>query len=150
MIRHHVPILATLVLVLGPSVAMAHKMIVEAAIKPEALTVVRVEAYFEDDTPATDAVVKVRDDSGQEIAKGKTDDRGVWTFPRPKAGTYTIRVEDSTGHDQEVVLPIPEDPVTVEAATWQPNLILGVAVGLGLLLGIAFLSWRRKQRVRTM
>ncbi len=43
--------------------------------------IVRVEAYFSDDTPAIDAQVVVRNPQNEIIAQGRTDERGIWTSP---------------------------------------------------------------------
>ena len=64
----------------------------------------RVEAYYDDGTPAQEAKVTVRR-ADQVVVEGRTDDKGVWTCPRPEPGTYTVRVV-SVGHaaDPETVV----------------------------------------------
>jgi len=69
----------------------------------------RIEAFYQDDTPAQDAMVTVR--LGDVIVgQGRTDEKGVWTCPKPAAGTYTVRVE-STGHaaTETIVIAEPEE-----------------------------------------
>jgi hypothetical protein len=123
-------------LLLVPPAALAHNLIVTA----EVLDQVRVHAYYDDKTDAEGAVVKVRDAEGREIATGKLDEKGVWSFPRPGAGTYTIRVE-SVGHGNEVVLPLADDPKSGRFSSLQPNVVVGAAAGIALLLGISL--WYR-------
>lgn len=69
---------------------------------------VRVEAYFSDDTPAVDAQVFVRNEKQEIVAQGRTDERGVWTFARPPAAPYEITVDAGAGHRLMQRLTVPE------------------------------------------
>jgi nickel transport protein len=133
--------------------AFAHKLIVDAAPNGDRL---RVEAYYEDDTPADDAKVTVL--QGETVvAEGKTDDKGVWSCPLPPPGTYQVKVL-SVGHvglkSVDVVGPpsVTSDPRFDQALnpeqraenTKTPWNRLGL--GVGLILGLALAWWliRRK------
>ena len=66
-----------------PLAASAHAIGVDARIVEDK---VRVEAYFDDDTPARDAKVEVLDGEKVVVAEGRTDEKGYWTFAKPKPG----------------------------------------------------------------
>src|SRR5438876_11600625 len=69
---------------------------------------VELEAYFDDDSPAADAKVRVLDKEKQPIRAGRTDAKGRWSFPRPAAGKYLVIVDAGAGHRADI-------PVTIEA-----------------------------------
>jgi hypothetical protein len=112
---------------------------------------VKVEAWFDDDTPAQQARVQVVNVSGEEVAAGLTDDRGVWTFPKPGPGRYRISIE-SIGHKTDVRFTIPgaEQPELQPSVEPEPRLNnrLGLILGLTLTLGgsLAFVVLRRMRK----
>src|SRR5438128_10049711 len=79
---HLVTLSCTAVLLAADS-AHAHDLLAECKLKGG--TVI-VEAFFSDNTPAREAKVTVRDARGGELASGRTDDAGRWSFPAPVAG----------------------------------------------------------------
>jgi nickel transport protein len=107
---------------------------------------VRVEAFFEDDSPAAQAKVVVR--LGDVIvAEGETDAEGVWSFPAPPVGTYAITLDARDGHVKTVPLLLtstapPDQSRAVMTSTPWLKLSLGVA---GLLL-LSTVSWWRLRR----
>ncbi len=132
---------------LTPAPAFAHAFHAEVKVAD----VVTVLAYFDGDEPAQSGDVVVTDADGTVIASGKTDERGVWTFPKPRPGTYTVRVE-SMGHvvkREFLVDGNPEAPPVVYTG-WRPNKPVALASGLGLLLGTSAVSWflLRRRRVK--
>jgi hypothetical protein len=141
------PLLVASLLLVGSSPAFAHRLLSTPRIVGDQL---RVEAYYSDDTPAQEAKVTVS--LGDEVvAEGRTDEKGVWMGPRPKPGTYTVRVT-STGHaadPETLVVPEEEEVVAVpppderERRTRTPWARL--VAGLGIIggLGIAWLLARR-------
>jgi hypothetical protein len=92
--------------------AFAHKMLLDCHPKGERL---RVEAFYDDDTPAQNAKVTVENESREIVLEGMTDDRGVWSGPRPVPGRYLVRAE-TLGHVAKGSVVIsaedsPRDPV---------------------------------------
>jgi len=43
-----------------------------------------VEGYFSDGTPARNSKVKIYNENGEKIAEGKTDEKGICSFPIPE------------------------------------------------------------------
>ena len=140
---------------LAANSVFAHKLIVDAAPKGDRL---RVEAYYEDDTPAEDAKVTVL--QGETVvAEGKTDERGVWSCPLPPPGEYEIKVL-SVGHvgrkpvtivgpavpsvagsDQAVN---PEQRAEDTKTPWNR-----LGLGVGLILGVALAWWLIRRNPRS-
>src|SRR5207302_841525 len=89
---------AVAVVVLAPARASAHDLRAKVTVGGDT---VRVEVGFDDDTPAEKATVTVTDATGAEVAAGKTDGRGVWSFPRPAPGRYTLKAT-AIGHVDQV------------------------------------------------
>lgn len=136
--------LALAVALLVPRSAAAHDL--RAKVIPDA-DPIRVEAGFDDDTPAAGARVEVTDAEGRTIASGVLDEKGVWSFPKPGPGSYLIVVE-LTGHRDPVRLEIPEATPPLAFSSWRLDKNLGLAIGLVLLLGgtLAFVLLRRVKR----
>jgi nickel transport protein len=138
------PLLIAAAIFAGPTPAFAHRLHVDP--RP-AGDQIRVEVFYDDDTPAQDAKVTIRlgDDL---IAEGRTDDKGVWTCPRPQPGTYTVRAE-SVGHaatetlvvaERELV-PGDEPPSTTAERARRTRTPWGrLLAGLGLIGGL-WLAW---------
>lgn len=132
--------------------AFAHKLIVDPRIKGDRL---HVEAFYEDDTPAQQAKVTVLN-GDMIVAEGRTDEKGVWSIPKPAPGTYLVKVE-SLGHAAKETLVVTEaknrpentpGPVVDEAnetvdedraakvrTPWNR-----IGLGLGLILGVTLMS----------
>lgn len=132
---------AAAVALLLPGTAAAHDL--KADVKPLA-DVVRVEAGYDDGTPAEGARVTVTDEAETVIASGVLDERGVWSFPTPGPGSYRVVVE-SAGHRDEVKLTIHESEPPAVFSRERLDKTLGLAIGLALLLGgtLAFVLLRR-------
>jgi hypothetical protein len=146
---------AVAVLVALPPAASAHAIGAEAKLKGGR---VHLEAYYDDDTVADDARVKV-EGNGKVVAEGRTDVKGRWTFAAPPAGKYRVTVDAGAGHRTTITVVIPEGTVpeeTVERPTvvsegkrreeftrfpWQ-----NLTVGVGLLGLVAALSWAMRRR----
>jgi len=141
--RYRQAVLACALLFATASPAFAHRLMADCKVVGNQL---RIEAFYQDDTPAQEANVTVR--SGDVvIAQGQTDEKGVWTCPKPAAGTYTVRVE-STGHAATETLVIAEsedgnNPTAAEAspegstdrATRTRTPWRNLALGVGLVGG---------------
>jgi len=136
------------------SPAFAHRLHVDPKIVGDQL---RVEAYYDDDTPAQEAKITVRA-GDTTVAEGRTDDRGVWSCPKPAAGKYTVRAE-SVGHAASETLDINEvaaaEPPAADESKSAQRLAntrtpwRNLALGLGLL-GTVCVAWlfTRKAAIR--
>ena len=84
---------------------------------------VEVEAYFDDDSPAANARVTVWDGSKQEIAAGRTDAKGHWSFPTPAAGTYEVVIDAGAGHraTRKLKVPTEGEPKDAPASPLDPS-----------------------------
>ena len=128
-----------------PAVASAHDLRAKVTVAD----VVKAEAYFDGNMPAESAEVTVIDVDGAAVVTGKTDERGVWTFPLPKPGTYSLAVK-SIGHVAKVKFNVDggtDSPANVYTV-WRMNKAVPLTTGLVLLLGISAASWfiRRRRR----
>jgi hypothetical protein len=138
----------------GPS-ASAHDLHATVRVSAESIT---VEGGYDDETPASEARVSVKDVAGAAIATGTLDDRGLWSFPRPAPGDYVVVVEIA-GHRDRVKFEIPgpvdsgaaaAPPEAVTYSNWRLDKRLGLAIGLLVLLGgtLAYSFLRRRQNGR--
>jgi nickel transport protein len=135
---------------LAPTPARAHALDVTVKAPPGA-PAVKVEVGFDDGTPAEKAEVVVADSGGAVVAKGATDETGVWAFATPAAGKYVATVE-AVGHRTRVEFEVtgaatPAGEVAGEFTGWRPDRTLGVALGVGgLLLASAGFWWLRLRK----
>ena len=128
----------------APQSAAAHDL--KADVNP-AIEPIRVEAGYDDGTPADGARVTVTDAQGSTIAGGRCDERGVWHFAKPNPGCYRIVVEQA-GHRDEVILDVPEAAPPVAIGRWRLDKNLGLAVGVAVLLGgTGFFMLVRRRRI---
>ncbi|HEX3152082.1 MAG TPA: hypothetical protein VHR66_28670 [Gemmataceae bacterium] len=140
------PFIAAIVLLTGSSPAWAHRLHVKPTLVGDQL---RVEAYYDDDTPAQEAQVTIL--MGDDVvAAGRTDEKGVWTGARPQPGTYIVKAE-SVGHAAkeslviaEIKSPPDESPADVRKQRTQIPWAR-LAMGLGMIGGlyVAYLIARR-------
>lgn len=68
---------------------------------------VEVTAYYDDDTPAAGARVRLLDERKQEVVAGRTDAQGRWALPAPAAGKYEVVVDAGAGHRTTRTLTVP-------------------------------------------
>jgi hypothetical protein len=124
---------------LSPGRAVAHALEVTVRVPPDAapLTVV---VGFDDETPAEDAEVVLRDAAGNEVARGKTDARGVCLLGRPAPGKYVATAE-AVGHRTRVEFEVVGTTEASEYTGWRPDRTLGVALGVGGLLAASVAFW---------
>ncbi len=88
----------------APGWAQAHAVGVEAKLQGHRVI---VETFYDDDTPAVAAKVRVIGEDGAAVAEGKTDDKGRWSFPTPLPGKYQIAIDAGAGHRAKTTLTIP-------------------------------------------
>ncbi|MCO5166384.1 MAG: hypothetical protein M9894_08470 [Planctomycetes bacterium] len=137
----------------GP--ARAHRLNVEARL--EAGRVV-VEVYFSDGTVPVGAEV-VASREGVEVARGRTDAAGLWTFAPPGAGRYALAVTEPGLHRGRAAVDVrAADLPAVEAGPPAPEAAppptrrdgtdwVGLAAGLAIITLLA-LGLGRLQRAR--
>lgn len=137
--RHGFLIFAIL---LTPTLAHAHALGVQAKLKDGK---VKVEVYYDDDSPAAKAKVKLVKGK-DEIAAGVTDAEGRCTFDAPAAGKYEIHVDAGGGHNARTTLTIPganatsiSDGQAREDFTRTPWLKIGIGVSVIGAMCVAFL-----------
>lgn len=110
-----------------------------------------VEAYFDDDTPTQDAKVTAVDQSGAVVAEGRTDDKGVWSFPAPPPGQYKLTLDDGTGHRCTRTLTVEGSGESAadgppRSAVTGPGKWLAAAGGLLLIAGLTAVARRAARR----
>lgn len=127
---------------------------------------VEVEAYFDDDSPAANARVTVWDGAKREIASGRTDAKGNWSFPAPAPGAYEVIIDAGAGHRATRKLQLPpekgetvaSDPASNEATplvsdgptreefTRFPWEMIALGLGLVALAGLLVRGLVRRSR----
>lgn len=149
--------LALALLVILPQQALAHALGISCQIVAER---VEVEVYFDDNTPASEAAIRVLDANGQVVAEGRTDSQGRWSFSIAATGKYHVEANAGAGHRarKEIVIetgrsadvgqenapvPVPKDR---EEFTRFPllQIVLGLAIIGGLALVLRFILRARR------
>lgn len=88
---------------LAPAPALAHKVQMFAHAEGDR---VFVEGYFPDGKKTINSEVIVYDGkSGEELLRGKTDDKGKFSFKPPRKTDLRIALNASLGHKTEYILP---------------------------------------------
>jgi hypothetical protein len=131
---------------LAPSRAAAHDLQVFVTVSGGN---VRVEAGFDDETPAQQAVVAIATPTGQTVASGVTDEKGSCSIEALPPGQYNAIVE-AYGHRDSVPFEVSDSSIILEYANWRLNKTLGLMSGLTVLLlaSLAFWRYRVKGRAR--
>ena len=114
-----------------------------------AKAIVAVSVFFSDDAPAASARVRATSFlAGDEIAAGRTDAGGNWSFPLPKPGRYRIEADAGDGHRSRVdfnVTTVPgessvnEGPSREELTRFPWD---SLAIGLAIICAAAFVAKR--------
>jgi hypothetical protein len=137
------PIIAvTILLAIAPS-AFAHKLGVVCTFKDGK---VEVEAFYDDDSPAQQAKVRVVNAKDEIVASGVTDAKGMWSAAAPPPGTYDVRVDAGAGHRAKktiivpAVAPIDEPPPTVTVNTGPSRAEFTQFPWLKVLIGVVVLG----------
>jgi hypothetical protein len=94
-------------LLLTGGAVSAHNLLCECTLKDGR---VRVEAFYDTNEPAGNARVQVRDGRQQAVAEGRTDEKGVWSFPAPAPGRYDVVVDAGGGHRATDTITVPAAP----------------------------------------
>jgi hypothetical protein len=87
-----------LLLCVSAATAEAHGLHVHTELRGNQL---RIEAWFDDDTPAEKAKVKIVSEK-IVIREGLTDEKGLWFTEALPPGKYQIQVDAGAGHRRDV------------------------------------------------
>ncbi len=121
-------------ILLFPGGAQAHGLHAKVETRGQQL---RLEAWYDDDTPAEKAKVRVVQ-HGKMIREGLTDERGLWHTELLPAGKYVFEVDGGAGHRTEVELVVEDDAATATGGKSREEVSqqkwIGVIIGLGLIL----------------
>lgn len=135
--RFLVLVVASVFVVAAPRTAGAHDLRATVKLLPDAIV---VEAGFDDDTPAEGATIVIADSAGVELARGKTDARGVCRLSALAPGNYVATVE-SVGHRDEVSFEVAGAADVLEFTNWRLDKRVGLAIGIGAVLALTAAFW---------
>lgn len=103
----------------------------------------RIEAWFDNDTPADGAKVKLLLNK-KVMQEAVTDERGICTMPTPALGSYVIEVYAGGGHRAEVPFTIEsmidEQTAGADEASVRQRRWWGAIAGLGIIAGLTFVG----------
>ena len=134
----------TFAILLTPTMAHAHALGVQAKIKDGK---VFVEVYYDDDSPAGKAKVKLLKGK-DEIAAAVTDAEGRCSFDAPAPGKYEIHADAGAGHNAKTTLTTASDGPSREEFTSTPRLKIHWRRVIGRV-GVAFLLASKSARAAT-
>ena len=123
--------------------AAAHGFTVEATSRGGDL---RVVAGYDTGEPAEGAAVTVTAESGEVVALGMTDARGVWSGPLPPPGEYRVRADDGAGHGGRIAIVVTATGEVPPAPEPWPRWAQ-IAIGLLVIAALTALA-RRLARAR--
>ncbi|HBI15937.1 MAG TPA: hypothetical protein DDY20_10565 [Desulfobulbaceae bacterium] len=81
--------------------AHAHKVNIFAYVEGGT---VFTESYFPDGKPVSGGLIEVQDTKGNKLLEGKTDEKGLFSFPLPKNENLTIIINATMGHKNSFLL----------------------------------------------
>ncbi|HMO35608.1 MAG TPA: carboxypeptidase-like regulatory domain-containing protein [Gemmatales bacterium] len=119
--------------------ALRHKL---CAVVQMAGDKLQIEAWYDNETPAENAVVSLFL-KNKQLQQSRTDERGICTLTIPPAGDYRVQVEAGGGHRTELVFSIAmeiladdsDSKETVSNRRWW-GMLLGIAIiGMATALG---------------
>jgi nickel transport protein len=110
--RFTITAFVSLLFLMIPSSAFAHKVNVFAYVEGNEVI---AEGYFADGRKCMDSVVEVMDSQGNKLLEGKTDEEGRFAFKVPVHADLLIRLNASTGHQAEYVVPQSDLPADIIA-----------------------------------
>ena len=94
-------LLSLTLLLVAPCPVQAHKVNVFAYVEGQT---VYTESYFPDGRPVAGGTIEVMDRNNARLLAGKTDEKGLFSFPLPKKGDLTIVINASMGHKNSYLL----------------------------------------------
>lgn len=149
---------AIVMLTLSPTLVFAHAMGVEVRLKNNQI---HIEAFFHDDSPASNAFVTIENEVGEKILSEKTNKEGKLRAPVPPPGKYKILVNDGAGHLSSTPLIIPKlnpadtnnQNILVSKSPDRNQFIqtpwLGLVVGLVTIAALGFIASRLYQNPKS-
>ena len=108
--------LLTLLIMMVPSFALAHKVNIFAYVEGDT---VYTESYFPDGKKVDSGLIEVYDSQGNKLLDGKTNKGGQFNFKVPKRGDLKIFINASMGHKNSYTLPADELPKIITAQNLQ-------------------------------
>jgi hypothetical protein len=124
------------------SAAEAHGLYARAELRDHQLM---IEAWFDDDTPAEKAKVKIIS-SGTIFREGFTNEKGIWLIEPLPAGTYQIQVDAGAGHRREIEFVMPDGDTKISSGPtknevwWREK--AGILIGF-LILTLLVIAGKR-------
>jgi hypothetical protein len=79
--------------------------------------VVKVQARYDDRTPATGAKICVVDARQQVVATGHINAEGHWAHDLAQAGSYEVRIDAGSGDGDRIEMPFSISPNSIPAPT---------------------------------
>jgi hypothetical protein len=151
------PLLLPLVFLLSP---VPHAVHLQCRLEEKKLV---IEAFYDDDMPAQDALVEIVDAQNKVLVSGRTNDKGVFRTEKPTPGKYLVRLDAGAGHKAKVNVTIPatgplttapagkgqivsEGPTREEVTRFPWEQIgLGLLVIVGVCAGLWLMTSRRQK-----
>lgn len=104
-------------------------------------TNLRIEAWFDNETPADKAKVKLISNK-KTLHEAVTDEKGLCSIPAPGAGNYTLDVNAGGGHRTEITFTIEaavdEQTAGADKESVFQRRIWGAIIGLGVIVALTF------------
>ncbi len=94
-------LLSLTLLLIAPCLVLAHKVNIFAYVEGKT---VYTESYFPDGRPVGGGTIEVMDRHDTRLLTGKTDEKGLFSFPLPKKEDLTIVINASMGHKNSYLL----------------------------------------------
>lgn len=107
----------------------------------------RLDVFFDDDTPAGNARVELFDADGTLLGTATTDAQGKCELPAPVVGHCRLAVDAGGGHRKERTINIADNANSVtrrEELTSFPWARVAIGVGVIVVVACAFLWSRRR------
>ena len=115
-----------------------HNLCAKVEIKDNTL---RIEAWFDNETPADGAKVKLLANK-KTLHEAITDERGLCSIPTPALGSYLIEVNAGGGHRTEVAFSleaeVSEQTAGADKESVSQRRIWGAIIGLGVIVALTF------------
>jgi hypothetical protein len=138
---------------LAPTSSWAHALRADYSIKDG---VIHLEAYFDDDSPARNAQVLLRDNDEKTLTESSTDARGLCSLPTPPPGRYFLIVDAGMGHRHKQPIIIASEKQTTSVAATEntrkehtafPYFKVSLGFGIIFLASLTYLIAKKMTRI---